>query len=565
MKSENGRYGLAIIVIFAALAACLKIPAVLKPELSGFNPGNDDGMMLQAVWRAGHGLGYTVTHAIEGSDLSDVRGDYPHFQAPGVKWMMSAAGAAGLGRFDAYKLFYLLCAFAGMAGWLYIGKKLVGLRPLVVLGVLLAFFYCSGWSKLADIFVWSLVPYYLFFLAAACEEDKKALSPAVAATGAIGVLLVFFWYGGIYFGAAGALAVLALGKGGIRTRFLRGGLIAGLCAAALFALEAWIQPGASQALGKYESGFYLTAIPVSDYLPAASVLFGEAPLMAISRRIALFQLLPAKILYILPPIFLIGLALAAFKRNLLSVGQKKFFGIFFIHFCVLFLFLLYMSIRYNDPSIQGNVNNLVQADRYMRHLATAGELFWICAAWAWLEAALKGGFGKERRMVAAAVLVFAAAVLIFAAGMVPGNAYARIFGRGSANAAESAIRDALYKPYEFIANDIRAHSRGTVKVFDIEKNPYYIDGSINIYNSYYNAALLGETENTKPVFIYVVVRHELRKSLWYKDSAVYVKDAKFMANVLKLQKMVDYDNGGTEVYGGEVGPFAKGERAAAMN
>lgn len=568
MKSKNDRYGLAIILIFAALAVCLKIPAALKPELSGFYLGGDDSVMLQSMWRAEHGLGYAYTSADEtmkDSDLSAVKSVYPRLQSPGVRWMMSVTG---LGRYDAYKFFYLLCAFTGTVGWLLFGKKLLGRGALAVFGVALAFHYGTGWGKLADVFVWALVPYYLFFLAAACEEDGKALSPAVMAAGVIGALLTFFWFGCAYLGAAGALAVLVLGRGGVSHRFLRSGLMAGLSAVVvLFVYKGLIQSETTQAWVEHAwggTGFHLFIIPISHYFESASVLFGDVPFAAIiSIRFSSIQLPIAKILIYLflasVSILLTLLAVAAFKRNLLSAGQKKFFAIFSIHFCVLFLILFCLSVRYLDPSIQGNVNFLEQARRYMWHVATAGGLFWICAAWAWLGAALKGSFGKTRRVIAAAVL-------IFAVGIIAGNLYFVISGRagGSIGAVRALALDAMNKPYSFIANDIRTNSRGAVKVFDAEDRPYLIDGSINVFRRYYSADWLSKSENTKPIFIYVVMRHEMRKSKYRKDpDSVIEKDSKFMTIALNLDKMADLDNGTIEVYGGEVGPYAKGSLATA--
>ncbi|HOO56860.1 MAG TPA: hypothetical protein PLN69_08545 [bacterium] len=529
-------------ILFALiLVVCVNAPVFNGAGLTRFTVGHDAAIKVQAAARAAAGKGFNGVNIDSREDmprdLSEFGYRFHVTQPPAVTWLMYLFIKSGLTPESAYKLLCAMLLVVGVVAWMYFAGSYLSGYGYVFFCLLLVIFQASGWVKPSDIFIWAFMPVYLGLI-------LRGGVGRAAAAGLIGAVFIVFWYGAVYIAIAGAACVYIFSKGSFGKRAVAAAGFVVPCVVAYALIKVYVSRMSGGAVLDYAvPGFYLSQLPLKHFLTGVPAFFGDfigfSSVYGMVKGLVPFGLgnyvgffLPAACMSLLAIVVSRGWRAGKERRNLLPAAA--------MHFIILYCLLVWMSVRYRygDPE-PADVNVLMQADRYMKHLVPAITIAWIAAVSGWMR---NSGTGAGKIAVAAYVIlitVFTPAVLI-----------RDILSAGRVARSKMAA--------EFIKKDIAIRPGGPHKVFDLRDTDYLTSGDVNAYRLYYTEDDYGKLSNSGKIYIYVVVRHGLKATNWIRDPGRVENDARMMARRLSLKKLAGFDGDETEVFGGEVGPFEEG-------
>lgn len=413
------------------------------------------------------------------------------------------------------------------------------------------FFYSLFFNKSPDLFVWAMMPVYLFLLVRAIEVEKTNLIKTLSPVAVVAALIVF-WYGGVYIAAGYGVSVLAYRRRELKKMLIMAAAAGAVCLGVMYIVRYGIFICAG---GDWFTHvvrvFRLFSIPWQHYYPTFDGMFG-----------GFFRFLPFKDIYpdryrglllVVQDICIAGLmiycAVRAIRTSAVDAGLKRLAGIAGIHCLFLFLLLLYMSAFYSNNT---ELTMLMQANRYMHHLAPGIAIVWITPA---------AGATRKSDAVAArgksAVLRFApvAILLAVAAAAMAG----RVSGEFSEMAKSAPAEDG---PEYLIQRHLRSSGIKNYKIFDEAgdtQKPLLPEVINNYFPVCYDEKTLEKTYNTKPVYIYVIVRRKPGPAQYANNAGQAVGCLEHMAKDLALSHLFAADGGEAEIFGGLVPPFSRGE------
>jgi hypothetical protein len=544
----NDRFAVRLIVAACLLLLALKAPMFIAAGLSRVPVGKDDASLLQAVEYSMAGNGFFIVAQVKETDLFHVTYDYPRTQAPGTMLITRALCGAGLQVLVAYKLARGIAALLGAACWLLLARLFLKRIELVAFAFLIVFYFSWGWVKLGDAAMWCLAPIY--FLNLLHIVNSETVTPVRLATLVLIICACeIIWLGGAYLALAAGISLLFVGKAPLRGRLLAGGVLvlaAGVwsktisMAVAAYAGAGAFSPGISM-------GFFLFDIPMRHYLPVLKAFFAEGlgAWMPLKWAFGLFASQDAaRIAALGAPVLVLSAAGAgAVKSREPGSAVLRFAAIAGIHFAMLFCVLLALSSMFTQEGAEhAQVNGVIQADRYLYHLAPALAIFWIAA----LGRIVAGpAHGAARRVLRLAVILLAGITLPWVAAHRVRSEFV-LPGRTGEPAAV------------FVEKHRAAAGIAEYKIFDILTKDHWLLGDGRAYKNYYEPEYLALTRNSGPVYVYVVVRRNVQKMPHRPNPQLSTEHALNMARALKLKKLKEWDRGQVALYGGLAAPYAQG-------
>lgn len=542
------RFAVRILVAACLLLLALKAPMFFAAGLSRVPMGSDDASLLQAVEYSVAGHGFFMVAPVHETDLSHVTYTYPRTQAPGTMLVTRALCGAGLQAPDAYKLARGIAALLGAACWLLLARLFLKRAEFVAFAFLIVFYFSWGWVKLGDAAMWCLAPiYFLNLLHIANSETVRPGRLALLAL--IICACAVTWLGGAYLALAAGISIVLLGRAPLRSRRLAGCVL--LLAAGLWSkatsLAVAAYAGAGSFLPEITVGFYLCDIPLRHYLPALKSLYAEGlgAWMPLKWVFGLFASRDAaRIAALGAPVLLLSAAGAgAVKRRGPDAAVLRFSGMAAIHFALLFCVLLaFSSIFKQHGGDHSQVNGVMQADRYLYHLVPALAIFWIAALGRIAAAPAQGAAGRVLRM----------AVVFLAVFTLPWVAAHRV-------RSEFVLPGRTGEPAAvFVNRHLAASGIAEYKIFDILAKEHWLLGDGRAYQNYYAPGDLALTRNSRPVYVYVVVRRNVQEMPHRPNPQVSADHALAMARTLKLDRLKEWDSGQVVLYGGVAAPYAQG-------